>query len=74
MVTTPLVLEEHPAAAAAHAGSTVTAGLDPDPSVVERAQTPATHHSLGSLPSLLSPLSSGWMQGSLGVAPFHRVL
>lgn len=57
-VTTPLALEQHPSAAAARAaGLTVTAGFDPDPSVVPRAQTPATHHSRARS-DLRSPLSS----------------
>lgn len=54
----------------------MTACFDPDPSVVERAQTPATHHSQGSLPSPLhSPLSllSGWMGRSVDAAPLRRV-
>lgn len=46
----------------AHAGLTV---IDPDPSVFQRAQTPATHHTRGL--ASLSPLSSldGWMDGRM---------
>lgn len=49
----------------------MTAGCDPDPSVVERAQTPATHHSRARFP--LSELLSEWTRRSADVAPFQRV-
>lgn len=44
----------------AHAGLTVTAGFDPDPSVVQRAQTPPLRITAGL--ASVSPLSSldGW--------------
>ena len=42
----------------AHAGLTVTAGFDPDPSVVQRAPPPAAHHSRARLPP-----PSAWMHG-----------
>lgn len=71
-MTTALALVEHPSAAAAHAAAlTVTAGFDPDPSVVQRAQTPATHHSRARVP--LSDLLSEWMRRCADVAPFQRV-
>lgn len=59
----------------ARAASAVTAGFDPDLSVVQRAQTPATHHSRGApLCALLSGwMLAGWMGGCLDVAASRRV-